>query len=275
MIHSMKQNASHLLTLGALMLGLSTAAAGEPASADIALVNFSRAFTLPEKQQVRSRMISNSSSFALTLQITPGKGFTVSSLDLEGLSMTDRMGNDLQPDFLTHASGESDKGQAYVDIFARDTMYGDWVHVTGTLHVRLARAIREHPVQTIAAGRASESNVPGVNVSYELDNTGTLHIYITGKDSVRKIQGVTCNAPDGRQLQTRGSGTFTSEDASFKNVTINFEDKPTALHVILKTYEEAQEVKLPLNFRVGMTGMLPPPKETEINRGIAPPKFKR
>lgn len=255
------------------MLGLSTAVAEEPASADIALVNFSRAFTQPEKQQGLSRMISNSSSFALTLQITPGKSYTVSSLELEGLSMTDRMGNDLQPDFLTHASGETDKGQAYVDIFARDTMYGDWVHVTGTLLVRMAKGIKEHPVQTIAVGRASETNVPEVNVSYELDNSGTLHIYIEGKDSVRKVQGVTCLPPDGRQLRTQGSVTFTSEDASFKSVTINFEDKPTALHVVLKTYEGAQEVKLPLNFRVGMTGMLPPPKDAEINRGIAPPKF--
>lgn len=269
----MKYHTRYLLSLGALMLYLIPTAAGEP-DCTFSLLNFSRAFSLPEEQQGLSRMISSSSSFALTLRITPEKGYTVSTLDIQELSMKDRLGNDLQPDFLTHAPGENNTGHAYVDIYAKDTMYGDWVHVTGTVYVQLSQSIKEHPAQTIEINKPSASNVRGVDVNYELDNAGTLHIYITGEDSVRKVQGIICDSPDGKELRTQSSGSFTSGDGAFKSVTINFEDKVTALNVMLKTYEGLKEVKLPLNFRVGMTGMLPPPKDAEKNRRIAPPKFK-
>lgn len=270
-VQDMKHCTSLLPILGALSFCLLPAAAEEPAYANFSLLKFSRAFPQAEEQQVLSRMISNSSSFALTLQITPKTNYTVSSLNIQGLSMTDRLGNNLQPDFMTEVG---DKGRAYIDIYSKDTMYGDWVHITGTLHVRLAQGIKKHPMQTIIAASPASSIVPGVDVSYELDNTGTLHIYITGEDSVRKVQGITCYSPDGNELRPLSSAAFTSGDNSFKSLTINFGDKLTTLDVILKTYEGAKEVQLPMNFRVGMTGMLPPPTKSENSRRIAPPKFK-
>ena len=227
------------------------AAADEAPEVTFELDSLTRKFT---KKKASGLVWSAEAPITIKLKVSATGASEVVSVEAEKLSLTDASGNELKPDSRQSALGVEDDGSLMVELYSHDTPKGSWVAVKGDLLVTKSAGTKTQPAKKVSKGTETKVDLAGGTITYSITEEGELAVSIKGSAAIEQVADFVFTTVGGKELESNGS--YSSSTTSMMESTFIFDNPVTELNVAVQTYEDVKKVTLPMNFRVGMSGML-------------------
>ena len=227
------------------------AAADEAPEVSFELDSLTRKFT---KKKAGEIVWSNDAQITINLKVSATGESEVVGVEVENLSLTDASGNELKPESRQNTLGLGDDGSMMVELYSHDAPKGSWVAVKGDMLVTKSAGAKTQPAKKVSKGAETKVELAGGSITYSISEEGELVVAIKGASAIEKIADFVFTSADGKELESNGS--YSSATKSMMEKNFIFENPVTELNVAVQTYEDVKNVTLPMNFRVGMSGML-------------------
>lgn len=237
------------------MIGLAAvcgyAVADEAPEASFELDSLTRKFT---KKKEGGMMWSGDAPITIKLRVAAADSADVVAVEEDKLSLTDASGKELKAEFSQRALGMEADGSMLVELYSQDSPKGSWVAVKGDLLVTTSAGTKTHPAKKVSKGKETKVDFADGSVTYTVTEEGELDIVIKGTSAIEQIADFAFTSASGQEVEPNGQGAFTTD--SMSNATFYFDEPVTEMNVAIVTNEGLKKITLPMNFRVGMSGML-------------------
>ena len=166
------------------------------------------------------------------------------------ISITDASGATLE--WSTGNLPFSNKEGKHVSIDIDTQPKGDWIEIKGNLSASVAKGSSKQPAQTVKSGEKGKLNIKGLNISYEWEEDENIQFSMSEKDNAR-VADIRFRTKSGQIVKVNGTTLW----SGMKEITLGYslDTDEKEVSVVVTTYEDPTTITIPLNMKVGFSGV--------------------
>lgn len=173
------------------------------------------------------------------ISIKPGD---ISITDASGATMEWSTGNNIF----------SNKEDKLVSIDIDTQPKGDWIEIKGNLSASVAKGSSKQPAQTVKSGEKGKLNIKGLDISYEWEEDENIQFSMSDKDNT-KVADIRFRTKSGQKVKVNGTTRWSGMKEMTLGYSLDTDEKEVS--VIVSTYKNPTTITIPLNMKVGFSGV--------------------
>ncbi len=166
------------------------------------------------------------------------------------ISITDASGATLE--WSTGNNIFSNKEDKLVSIDIDTQPKGDWIEIKGNLSASVAKGSSKQPTQTVKCGEKGKLNIKGLNISYEWEEGEDIQFSMSDKDNAR-VADIRFRTKSGQKVKVNGTTRWSGMKEMTLGYSLDTDEKEVS--VIVSTYKNPTTITIPLNMKVGFSGV--------------------
>lgn len=146
----------------------------------------------------------------------------------------------------------SNKEGKHVSIDIDTQPKGDWIEIKGNLSASVAKGSSKQPAQTVKCGEKGKLNIKGLNISYEWEEGEDIQFSMSDKDNAR-VADIRFRTKSGQKVKVNGTSRMSGMKEATLGYSLDTDEKEVS--VIVSTYKDPTTITIPLNMKVGFSGV--------------------
>lgn len=166
------------------------------------------------------------------------------------ISITDTSGATLE--WSTGNNIFSNKEDKLVSIDIDTQPKGDWIEIKGNLSASVAKGSSKQPAQTVKCGEKGKLNINGLDISYEWEEDENIQFSMSDKDN-KMVADIRFRTKSGQKVKVNGTTQWNGMKETTLGYSLDTDEKEVS--VIVSTYKDPTTITIPLNMKVGFSGV--------------------
>lgn len=166
------------------------------------------------------------------------------------ISITDTSGDTLEWSTGRNIFSNSDDKFVSIDIDTQPK--GDWIEIKGNLSASVAKGSSTQPAQTVKSGEKGKLNIKGLDISYEWEEDENIQFSMSDNDNA-KVADIRFRTKSGQKVKVNGTTRWSGMKEMTLGYSLDTDEKEVS--VIVSTYKNPTTITIPLNMKVGFSGV--------------------
>ncbi len=184
--------------------------------------------------------------------INTKKHQTITHIRPDIISITDASGYPLKWKF--SKNDFTSEAEKRITIFIETQPKGDWIDIKGSLSASVSEASSVHTAQNIKCGDSGQMNIEKLNILYKWEKGRNIEFTVKEKDRA-VLKEIKFRTMSNQEAVVRSISTahMQGSDEVILGYGLAYDEKEVS--VIVSTHNEPTAVTIPLNMKVGFSGV--------------------